>query len=160
MRAVAAALLGAGAAGWGVMFVAFVALDVKGIPEEYRRRPQPLAPADLAAMTFVRQRVRAGELVYRNVPASTGYAEWGGLPQPFVHWRAIAFGISPDRISARRAVLQRPPADIEPYLREGFAWLVLDPSDTTLRKNADAWITAGRAKLEATFGRLQVIALR
>ena len=100
-RIAAAAVLAAAASAWGCFFVLVFVLDLGDIPASMRAGPAPLEPADVSAVTFLRSRVRRGEVVFRNQRASLGYAHWGGLPQPWVSWMDWSFGIAPDRIRAR-----------------------------------------------------------
>jgi hypothetical protein len=114
-------------------------------------------------MTFVRERARPGELVYRTWPASLGYAQWAGLPLPWVDWSAGAFGVPLERISSRERVLRQKPSDLALYVEQGFGWLVLDErsaGDAVMRANADRWIADGRARVAQSFEHLRVVELR
>jgi hypothetical protein len=160
-HAVAGAALLALAVGEGAAFVGCFVLDLQSIPAALRRGPAELAPDDVAAMAFVRARVQPGELVYRRQPVSLAYAQWGGLPQPWVDWTAGAFGVSAQMIAERQQLLGvRPPAPTA-WAAQGFGWFVLDdtPADAALRRLTDAWIAAGRATLAGTFGALRVVEL-
>lgn len=159
LRTTAAAALTACATAWGWLFVLFFALDLGDIQAVLRKGPETLAPDDVAAVTFVRQRVRAGEIVFRNQRASLGYAQWGGLPQPWLNWTDWSFGLAPARLQARERLLRDPRDDANVYRAQGFHWFVLAPEDARLRGIADAWIGQGAARLAATFGALRVVEL-
>jgi len=61
--------------------------------------------AEANAIAWIRTRIRPGEIVYRNAASTYSFAQWGGLPQPWIQWTARAFGFSaahPRRSSSRR----------------------------------------------------------
>ena len=143
----------------GVVFLLLLALQSADVPATLRKEPDVLSPADIEAVTFVRDRLRAGEMVYRGPRLTHGYAQWGGLPQPAITWSVRSFGFDPARLDARERLLVTQPADIESYRKDGFRWFVLDdsPEDRKLAGIASAWITQGKARLAATFGPIRVI---
>jgi hypothetical protein len=141
------------------LFLLFLDLQLTEVPAIMYRGPEVLSPADAAAVSFLRRRIRAGELVYRSQQLSLGYAQWGGLPQPWIDWAVWTHGYEPARLLARGELLGAQPADLEAWRRDGFRYFVLDdtPGDRRLQGHASAWIAAGKAKLVATFGAIQVI---
>ena len=132
----------------GAVFLWALDTGWPGIPAWMRSRPSPVTPADAEVITRLREQIRPGEAVYRNTAATHAYAQWGGLPQPWIHWTAKAFGFPPDRIAARERLFQTAPAPPETYLREGFRYFVLDRSreDRPLRDAAEQWLTQGKAR--------------
>ncbi len=158
-RLVAAALLTLSIVAHGGAYLLLYARNGDDIIPVLRAGPERLSPADVTAVTFVRQQARPGEMVFRNASAMHGYAQWGGLPQPWLSWTAQAFGLPPARLAARNALLQHLPAEPGPYRAQGFRWFVLDATDTALNRAADAWITHGDAHLARTLGTLRVIEL-
>jgi hypothetical protein len=158
-RAVLAGILTLSVTWEGVVFLLLLGLQLGDVPAVLRKEPDALTPDDVEAVTFVRRRARAGEMVYRGTRLSHGYAQWGGLPQPWINWTARAFGFDGARLDARERLLLRQPPDVEIYRRDGFRWFVLDdgPEDRTLRGHTDAWIAQGKARLAATFGPIRVI---
>ena len=109
-------------------------------------------------MTYVRRHARAGELVYHPGNAVVGWAQWGGVPQPFRSWMDMPFGLPNVPLTARDMMLKRLPADVDAYRAHGFAWFVLDDHHP-LASAGDAWIREGDAHEAARFGSLRVIAL-
>ncbi len=145
----------------GLVFAVFTAADWPGLMPFMRATPDEPDPSDVAAITWVRSHIRRGELVYRNGAHSEAYAQWGGLPQPWIQWTVKAFGFPEERILERERLLHSKPASVERYRREGFRFMVLDDSekDEALRAAAESWIDAGRAKHAATFEGLLVVDL-
>jgi hypothetical protein len=145
----------------GFVFVIFTTGDWPGIMAFMRASPQNPSPADVRAITWARERIRRGELVYRNNDHSEAYAQWGGLPQPWIQWTVKAFGFPESRILDRERLLRGHPAGVDRYRREGFRFLVLDESDEDkeLRDAAEEWITAGKATRAAEFDGLLVVDL-
>ena len=140
----------------GATFVIALALRLPGIPEAvFHRAPVDVEAADAAAILELRPRVAKGEIVYRNPSATHAYAQWGGLPQPWIDAMTGRFGFSDKRIGYRLWLLQSQPADPRAWLDEGIVWFVLDPSDDKLRAHAAAW----RATLVGEHGDLLIYRL-
>lgn len=159
IRATAAAALLAGATWVGVLFPIFFALGLGDLPGSLRDRPEVLSPDDIQAISFLRARARAGELVYRTERAA-GYAQWGGLPVPWTNWTTRAWGFPAAKIAARRRFLEQRPTDLAAYRREGVRWLVLDEDrgdDRRLIEAGRGWIARGEAALAARFGSLWIV---
>jgi hypothetical protein len=160
-RVAIAALVLAGACVWGVLFPLVFALDLAEIPGPLRTKPDVLGADDVRAISFLRRRVKPGEMVYRGDLVSHGYAQWGGLPQPAITWSTKAFGFPPERVAARERLMATKPADVAAWRRERFRWLVIDDGkdDAAVRRNVEAWASRGQARLVATFGALRVFEL-
>jgi hypothetical protein len=156
--ALAAALLFPATAA-GFLFAFIYTLDLAEIPGAYRKKADVLAPVDVLVVSWLRARVRPGDLIYRGSVATHGYAQWGGLPQPPITWTTKAFGFPPAKVAEREQLIKDPPSDIGAYRRQGFRFLVLDgtPEDVLLSRRADAWIAARTARPAANFGLLRVV---
>jgi hypothetical protein len=144
----------------GFVFVLFATATPSRLADFLRLAPMEPTPAEARAIDWLRARVRPGELVYRNAARTYAFAQWGGLPQPWIQWTAAAFGFPPDRIAARQRLLQDAPAAPETYAAEGFRFFVLDlaaTEDERLRAAAARWIAERRARRVATFDELWVI---
>ncbi len=162
LRTAAAAALTAGVCAWGILFPLCHALNLDEIPEGNREVPARLDPDDLAAVELLRRVAQPGEMVYRSFPATRGYAQSGGLPQPHVDWTTRAFGFPAARVDAREELLRAVPGEAARWRAQGFRWFVLDdgaPGDAALRGRAEAWVAAGEARVAATFGTLRVVEL-
>jgi hypothetical protein len=120
----------------------------------------PMAPDDERAASFLRARVKAGEIVFRRAGPAAGYAQWGGLPVPWSDWGTQTFGFPQARTAARAALLGTLPAHAGAYRAQGIVWFVLDHSDSRINPRVDAWIQSGEAEVVATFGSLRVVRLR
>lgn len=155
-RGLCAILLVASSAG-GAAFALF--FFTKAIDRYYAHSVGPMAPDDERAASFVRSHVRAGEMTFRREGPAAGYARWAGLPVPWYDWATRGFGFPEARFTARDELLRTLPASPDPYLAQGMRWFVLDPQDGLIGARADAWISAGRATMRATFGRLRVVEL-
>ena len=145
----------------GAVFVGALGAGWRGVPGWMRAGPSPVAAADAEVIAWLRGRIRAGEGVYRAEVHGLGYAQWGGLPQPWIQWTVKAFGFTDDRIARREHLLRAPPEEPGAYLREGFRYLVLDgsPQDRPLRAAAEAWIARGEARRAKETGPLLVVDL-
>lgn len=130
--------------------------DVPGIPSGYKQG-DPLSADDARAVSFLRSRMHAGELVFRDPKASRAYAQWGGLPQAYTDLAVRRFGFPGSWIAARERVFKDLPDDLAPYAGEGLRWLVLDPSDKRLLDVTAGWMARGEAREAARFGELRVI---
>jgi hypothetical protein len=116
-----------------------------------------VSTSDASAVSFLRPRMHAGELVFRNPKASRAYAQWGGLPQAYADVATRRFGFPGPWIDARDKVFKELPDELSPYAHEGLRWLVLDPSDKRLLEITAAWIGRGEAREAARFGELVVV---
>jgi hypothetical protein len=161
LRTAAGALLVLSVCLSGLVFALFIGADSPSVPAGLRLQPAAVAPADVETIVWLRKRIRAGEIVYRNAAHTYEYAQWGGLPQPWIQWTARAFGFPPERIAAREKLVRGKPADVAVYVREGFRFFVLDGSreDRPLRKSAKQWIAAGKARSAVELGDVWVVEL-
>jgi hypothetical protein len=125
----------------------------------YAHALPPMAPDDARAASFLRGRVRPGEIVFRREGPAAGYAQLGGLPLPWSDWGTATFGFPRERIDARAALLRTLPLETSPYHAEGIVWFVLDAADARVNARADAWIGMGEAEVVARFGALRVVRL-
>jgi len=155
--AIAAGLLAATT--WvGFLYPVIFALNLGDIPGSFRQKPETLSPSDVEAVTFLRRTARAGEMIYRT--GGTGYAQWAGLPQPWLDWTRRAWGIPQDRLAQREHVLRVKPANLDEWRAQRFRWFVLDESakdDRSLIEASDGWIKGGKAKLVTRFGSLRIV---
>ena len=110
-------------------------------------------------MTFVRARLRPGELVYHAREGALGWSEWGGVPQPQRSWTDDVFGLVGPRLYQRDVLLAGPPRDASAYRAHGIVWFVVAPGDR-MTAAAERWIAAREAREDARFGALRVIELR
>ncbi|MFO0590629.1 MAG: hypothetical protein U0441_24010 [Polyangiaceae bacterium] len=132
----------------GVVFVFFVSGDWPTLFPFLRSQPQEPSERDTAAIVWLRERLRPGDLMYRNSAHCDSYAQWGGLPQGQIGWATKAFGFPEKRINERdRLLRQLTPQPPERYRKEGFRYLVLDDTETdeALRTAAEIWIAEGKA---------------
>jgi hypothetical protein len=120
--------------------------------------PSQLAPADAAAIDFLRGKVEAGEGVVRSDHPEL-YAMFGGLPQTSEDWGVRGFGFS-DALFARRRRMLAHPEDLHEDMAQGFRWLVLGPSDRAVEEAVKPWIVAGDAEVAASFPPLTVVHLK
>jgi len=153
LRALAGALLLAATAG-GLSFTLFFYWS--GATRYFGVSVPRLAPDDARAASFLRTRIRPGELVFRDERFAPGYARWAGLPIPWVDWGVSAFGFPQERIDTRIHLLQSLPEDASVYHEQGITWFVLGPNDKRLRGHVDQWVKDGEATEVATFGALRV----
>jgi hypothetical protein len=116
------------------------------------------SPADEDAIRFLRERVAAGEAVFRSENPDA-YAELGGLPQQSWDWGVKSFGFS-DSLYAQRQHLIDHPDDLDELEKQGFRWLVLAARDAVALDAARRWTRDGRAELAAEFPPLAVYRLQ
>lgn len=144
----------------GFIFPIAFGLEYKRIPQQMPRTPPELTGQNNDVATFLRARVKPGEVVYRAKPASLYYAIWAGLPQVWTEKHARSFGFSASRIQRREKLFDVLPSAPEYYLAENVHWFVLDKAwDVVLIEHAEAWIGEGRAREVMQSGRLRVIEL-
>ncbi len=151
-------LLALGATGGSLAFLFALAVNVDDITPHIRRGPQPLSQDEVAAMTWVRARARAGELVWHARNCAEGWAEWGGVPTGQRSWTDRAFGANLERLSMRDAALIADDADASTFRAKGYAWVVVDEGDPLARKT-DAWVERGTASIDDRFGTLRIVHL-
>jgi hypothetical protein len=130
----------------GVAYPIVFGIELKGIPSSFRKRLVHPPANDAKVMQFLRTRIRPGDVVYRRKQFSDAYAQWGGLPQPWVDGYATVFGFDARHIRPRQALLRDLPDDPDAYLQQGMRWLVLDSTDSRLTQHTLGWISAGRAR--------------
>ena len=121
----------------------------------FPRHAPPPAP-DLAAIDFLRGRIRAGEAVYRTENAES-YSLFGGLPQ--LYPQTGPFGFSDSLFAPREMLIRHPSGEPGPFVDQGFRWLVLSPRDGSLEGAAEHWVKTGQADLAAEFPPLKVFHL-
>jgi hypothetical protein len=144
------------AAGFG--FALVFAVEIPGIPRHlFHEAPVVLESDDADAIAFLRTRIAEGEMVFRDAEHASGYAQWGGLPVPWIDNMVARMGFSDARIQQRMALLQQPPMKASELAADGMRWLVLDADDVPFTWLANRWINSGEARLVATFGGLQVV---
>ena len=159
LRVAATAALTSAAAAASCAFLLAFALDLRSLPSALRRTPEPLSPDEIDAMTFVRRRARKGELVYHDPRGAVGWAQWGGVPQPFRSWTDTVFGLPGERLTARDMMLARLPADAGAYRAHGFAWFVIEGDGGGIGRVVGGWVRGGEAREAARFGALRVVEL-
>jgi hypothetical protein len=156
-RAIATAALALAATAASAAFLVGFALDVGAIPAVLRRAPEELPPEEIEAMTFVRARARAGELVYHGKRGIDGWAQWGGVAVPRRSWTDGVFGLSNVRLTARDMMLADLPAAASAYRAHGFAWFVVADDEIAIGRVIDGWILEGEAHEAARFGAVRVV---
>jgi hypothetical protein len=159
LRELAGGTLLAAAVASSCAFLLIFAIGRTDVPLYYVSPPVALSAPDTEAVDWIRRRARPGDVVYRAEPASLGYAQWGGLPQPWTTPNARTFGFTTAQLDARAKLLAQKPADLESYRRQSFRWFVLDGSrpDRQLDAHAAAWIAQRLATVRVEFGPLRVI---
>jgi hypothetical protein len=129
----------------------------------YHRRPEKLGQDDAAALSWLRGRVKARELVYREGSASSmyGYTYWGGIAGPWSSDQALQHGFTSADMARWKRLLRTLPDDVNLYTRNNVAWLVLNEGagPSRLKELAATWEAEGRAKTQGSFGRLRVVKL-
>jgi hypothetical protein len=158
LRIIAAMVaLGVTAGGLAFAFV-FTALP-SSARTVFRRLDVALAPDDDAAASFLRRRIRSGEVVYRRSGPARGYALLAGLPTAWVDWGVAGFGYPRAWRTARTELLRSLPDTPAPWRNEGIVWFALDNDDTKLNALTATWIAEGTAAPLATFGTVHLVRL-
>ncbi len=143
----------------GVAFALFIPLFPKDAGRFFNRHGWILPDDDIRAASFLRTRVRLGEIVFRKEGPAVGYAQWAGLPVPWIDWAVYTFGFTKDRTAPREKLLKALPAAADEYRKQHILWFVLEPADKRLNGIADRWIARGEAHELARFGNLRVVQL-
>ncbi|MBI4699752.1 MAG: hypothetical protein HY744_01070 [Deltaproteobacteria bacterium] len=158
---VLAALVLASCTAAGLAFAAVFALRLEGIPEQvYHHAPVALAPPDVAVVSWLRSRVRPGEIVFREPAVGLGYAQHGGLAQPWIDHNAARFDFGAERIARRERLLATLPRDPSAWRNEGVRWFVVGRRDQAVERLLAAWLQAGDAEIRAAIGPLWIAYLR
>jgi hypothetical protein len=120
--------------------------------------PRP-SSEHVPVIDWLRRHAQAGDVVYTEKSLAETYAQWSGLPQ--VHSEATTddFGFPPAILEAREQLVNERPDAIEPYLREGVRWIVLDREDSEMERIVGAWESEGRAHQTAGFERIRIVEL-
>ena len=148
--ALALALTSVFAVGWVVPFVF-------KMPENWylKQARFPISAADRQAIAFLRDRVAAGESVFRNHDEHA-YAVEGGLPEGSWDWGTESFGFSQSLFDARDALYKHPSANLDDYVKQTFRWFVIQFDDREMRMNAEAWKQKGLVETVAQFPPLTI----
>ena len=157
--ALAAVVLVAATTVGGVAYALFIPLFPKVAGGLFNKQCWTLGDDDVRAASFLRTRVKVGELVFRRQFASVGYAQWAGLPSPWLDWAVYAFGFPYDRTGPREALLKSLPASADAYRKQRIVWFVLEPDDKSLMDDANQWVASGLARDVVRFGTLRVVKL-
>ena len=147
-----------GCVAFGVGWSLALTLDLPGVIFA-RALPPPPAPADEAAIAFLRPHVREGEGVLRTERPEV-YALYGGIPQTGTDWAVTAFGFSPALVEARSHLLNSPSAPRVDYLAQGVRWVVIAPGDAEREKSVMDWCSHGDAYLAAAFPPLKLYRIK
>jgi hypothetical protein len=153
----AAAAIGVMAGGLAFAFV-FMVLP-SAASTVFRGLNVALTADDDDAASFLRCRVRAGEVVYRRSGPARAYVLLAGLPTAWVDWGVAGFGYPRGWRNARTELLRIAPEATLAWRKEGIVWFVLDLDDTKLNVLAATWIARGDAAVVARFGTLQIVRL-
>ena len=145
----------------GFSFATAFLLDIDGIPEEtFHKRASKYTMDEAQAMSWLRQRIRPGEIVLRNSGDPMSFAQWAGLPQPWYDPMLEPFGGGPAEQNERReALLAEMPDAPEAYRKEGISWFVVQFDNSRAARLADRWVDQGSAVERVRFGSLHVIEL-
>ncbi len=108
LGATGAALVLATTAGGAVFALVFFTKLVDGI---YVHALPPMPPDDARAASFIRARVKPGEVVYRQKRRAAGYAQFAGLPVPWSDWGTKTFGFPQALYDARESLMKDQPPD-------------------------------------------------
>lgn len=125
----------------------------------YARDHRGMAREDIQAASYLRARMKPGELVFRREGPAGRYALWAGLSVPWIDWATYAFGFPEVLVKSRLALLKSLPPDPDPYLKQGIVWFVLEPDDKALLSSAGRWVATNAATQEASFGKLRIFHL-
>jgi hypothetical protein len=142
----------------GVLYPLVYIGELPGIPPGFKVA-DPLSEDDARAVSFLRRRVRAGELVYRSPKQARAYAQWGGLPEPWCDQAVTRFGFPAARVAARQRLFKSLPSEVAPYWNEGLRYLVVDAEDGDVVDRIGVWMSDGKAREISVFGALRVVEL-
>lgn len=140
----------------GVAHPVIYGANPPGIPPYWTKDPPLLAPADVEAVTWLRARLRVGEIVYRHEMKAIGYAVWGGIPHAQIHTERT-HAVDPKAIVARDSLLQRRPSAKNAWRKEGIRYFVLSPADEQLLRLTAVWEQNGQAKTVWRSGSLRIV---
>jgi hypothetical protein len=145
----------------GFSFAGAFLLGVDDIPDEtFHKRASNYTMDEARAMSWLRRRIRPGEIVFRNSGDAMSFSQWAGLPQPWYDPMLEPFGGGPAQQNERReALLAVMPDEPEAYLKEGIAWFVVLSNESRAARVADQWVRQGSALERARFGALRIIEL-
>ncbi len=150
-----AALLLAGVAVPGAGFLACLAHPAKNLPVFFFPSPPPVDADHAATISWLRQHIRAGEIVFSPPEVAPRYAQLGGLPELQIDGATEGFGFPPEWVQRRRVIAVQTPSD--PVTYKGVRWIVVPDRSTLLpRKRLAEWQQAGRLVPVARFGAVQV----
>jgi len=137
----------------GILYGQFVHLPDL---ETYYEGPVTLAPADLQAMTWLRNRVGPDDIIYRKPSVALGYMQHGGLPMTALGNNTKQFAVPDDLAKRHDALLENPPTDLGSYSSFGIDWFVSSPDDPRMEQDILQWAQAGELVKKKEFGTLQI----
>ena len=144
----------------GLSFVSVAGLKLESSPlAAYDKGSVSLAVQDIEALNWLRQHMGQTDIVFRMRPASTGYAQWGGVPVLWVGIDGIYFGFSNETLSQRITLQTDVPPDPDAYLRQGVRWFVLAPWDKPFDQYMPQWLNKGKAVQRVAFSPLKIYEL-
>ncbi len=126
------------------------------------RKPPGLTAGEEQAISWLRHRISAGEIVLCPIALFTGCRILGGFPflyHPTLPWQ---LGFPAERIAQRQKLflINQSSVDFQPYLTEGVKWAILPagvaPWETVMR----TWVKEGSAKEVVTFGTVTVFQMK
>ncbi len=153
------ALTTAAAAG-GLSLVLFFQAFPAEATSYFNPNGSPMARSDVKAAGYLRKNIQPGELVFRREDKAPAYAQWAGLPVPWLDWAVGMFGFPQERLWQRQRLLRRPSYTPEAYWDEGIRWFVIDEHDGPVAMNANRWIAESRAIEAARYGNVRVVRLK
>jgi len=139
---------------FGIGWSAALAFDMPSVWFCRDLTPLPTVP-DQAAIAFLRNQVREGEGVF-TTQFPDAYAIYGGLGTPSWDWGIASFGFSPELFALRKELVEHPPSEPGPYLKQSFRWIVVRDSEPRQEADVARWAREGKAELAVELPPLRV----
>jgi hypothetical protein len=163
-RALVGAILAAGCAAGGVLFLVpiYASKILPSTAHYFFPQVQTellLGAEDRAAADWLASHVGISELIYRRKPYALAYAMVDGLAMPW-HDAVTSVPIDQERLVQRDRLFSELPHSPAAYLAAGLRWFVLEPADADgLGTIVKEWASKSLARLTHKDGDLEIYEL-
>jgi hypothetical protein len=132
-----------------------------GMIRPYFSRRYPIDQDNADAISYLRNHMGSGDIVFRIDEKATPYAAWGGLPTQYTVFPTQtkdddAYGLGPKKFRARKDLSRISPSWLERLSAERIGWLVTDPKDTAINRLLETPASLGRVTLVAQYGNVRI----
>ncbi|NUM36203.1 MAG: hypothetical protein HUU50_16800 [Candidatus Brocadiae bacterium] len=153
--------LGFFAIAWGISFhtVFFLSLPNNVYAESFRNSSiaKSVTQEEVAAISWLRKNISAGEIVLSEYKNSLAYIYLGGFPQLWIDSITQAYGFSQKLLERRHFFMKNFVSDYDLYKKENVRWVIADRNNSgKISSLVEMWKEKKYIEQKASFGTIGV----